>query len=117
MAPKRGLAGSQADEQPTKRPKSSASRSATPADPSPKMPFKVEYPAANTSRTLTQAQKHLLSNAEFQVSPFKAKGAKREGEMDQSYIVTPHNEWQSMKKYTNFISKCSGLRPREVEEC
>ncbi|KAI9053633.1 hypothetical protein LZ554_002587 [Drepanopeziza brunnea f. sp. 'monogermtubi'] len=105
MAPKRSLVGSQPDEQMAKRAKSSAtpSRSATPADMSPKMPFMVEYPPSSIGQTLTQAQRDLVRSAEFQVSPFKAKGAKKEGEMDQSYVVTPHKEWESMRKYSNFI--------------
>ncbi|KAF8866459.1 hypothetical protein BDZ45DRAFT_272798 [Acephala macrosclerotiorum] len=105
MAPKHGLAGLQSEEQAAKRAKSSAtpaSRSATPADTSAKVPFKVEYPNMNTSSP-THKQKQLIDAADFQVSPFTAKGASKEGELDQYYTVTPTTEWEDMKKYNNFI--------------
>lgn len=109
MAPKHGLAGLQhSEEQLAKRTKSSAtpaSRSATPADTSAKVPFKVEYPVVVEDKILTARQKELKEAADFQVSPFIAKGASKEGELDQYYTVTPTNEWESMKKYNNFISK------------
>ena len=102
MAPKHGLP---AEEGLVKRAKNSAtSRSATPADTSAKVPFKVEYPNMNTGGTLSPKQKALADIAELQISPFVAKGAKAEGELDQYYAVTPHQEWDSMKKYNNFIS-------------
>lgn len=108
MAPKHGLAGLQQEEQLAKRAKSSAtpaSRSATPADTNAKVPFKVEYPIMDSDKVLTGRQKELVEAADFQVSPFIAKGASKEGELDQYYTVTPTSEWEQMKKYNNFISK------------
>lgn len=103
MAPKHGL---QAEETAVKRAKTSTtSRSATPADTSAKVPFKVEYPVMKSSGTPNQKQKALVDISELQVSPFTAKGAREKGELDQHYAVTPHGEWESMKKYNNFISK------------
>jgi len=110
MAPKHGLATfPQGDEQLAKRAKSSAtpaSRSATPADPSAKPPFEVRYPVMNSTKKLSQKEQELVDNAEYQVSPFIAKGTSKEGELDQYYSVTPAKEWDSMKKYNNFISEC-----------
>jgi len=112
MATKHGLTSSQhGTEQLAKRAKSSAtpaSRSATPADPGSKVPFSVEYPIMPTSDEVdkvSQKEKDLIDAAEFQASPFKAKGANKENELDQYYTVTPNDEWESMKKYNNFISK------------
>ncbi len=117
MAPKHALAGTQfGDEQLPKRAKSSAtpiSRSATPADTSAKVPFKVEYPVMDSSKKLGKKEQELVDAAEFQVSPFVAKGALKPGDLDQHYTVTPTKEWESMKKYNNFISgfqKRSGKR-------
>ncbi|PVH88401.1 hypothetical protein DL98DRAFT_197592 [Cadophora sp. DSE1049] len=101
MAPKHGLP---AEEGLVKRAKNSTtSRSATPADTSAKVPFKVEYPIMNIGATLSPKQKALADIAELQTSPFIAKGARVQGELDQYYAVTPHQEWDSMKKYNNFI--------------
>lgn len=47
--------------------------------------------------------------AELMESPFKAKGAKKEGELDQHYTVLPAEEWGGMKSYNNFISECAIL--------
>lgn len=109
MAPKHGLAGLQhSEEQLAKRAKSSAtpaSRSATPADTSARVPFKVEYPVMDRNKIRTEEQRELVEAAEKQVSPFIAKGASKEGELDQYYTVTPTSEWESMKKYNNFISE------------
>ncbi|KAH7417119.1 hypothetical protein BKA64DRAFT_636499 [Cadophora sp. MPI-SDFR-AT-0126] len=101
MAPKHGLP---TEEGLVKRAKNSTtSRSATPADTSAKVPFKVEYPIMNSGGTLSPKQKALADIAELQISPFMAKGARVERELDQYYAVTPHQEWESMKKYNNFI--------------
>jgi hypothetical protein len=109
MAPKHGLASFQAaEEQAAKRAKSSAtpaSRSATPADPGAKVPFVVKYPKMNDSKKRTPEDEELAAHAEWQVSPFEAKGALREGELDQHFTVVPTSEWESMKKYNNFISE------------
>ncbi len=113
MAPKHGLAGfQQSEEQIAKRAKSSAtpaSRSATPADTSAKVPFKVEYPIMNGEKEPTKRQQELIEAADFQVSPFTAKGASKEGELDQYFTVTPTSEWEQMKKYNNFISELLSL--------
>jgi hypothetical protein len=109
MAPKHGLASFKSEEeQLAKRAKSSAtpaSRSATPADPGAKVPFEVKYPNMDDSKNRTAAEEELAAHAEWQVSPFEAKGAVREGELDQHFTVVPHTEWETMKKYNNFISK------------
>jgi len=109
MAPKHGLASFQvAEEQLAKRAKSSAtpaSRSATPADPGAKVPFEVKYPNMDDNKARTETEEELVAQAEWQVSPFEAKGALREGELDQNFTVVPHTEWDSMKKYNNFISE------------
>jgi hypothetical protein len=109
MAPKHGLASFKSEEeQLAKRAKSSAtpaSRSATPADPGAKVPFEVKYPNMDDSKNRTAAEEELAAHADWQVSPFEAKGAVREGELDQHFTVVPHTEWETMKKYNNFISK------------
>jgi hypothetical protein len=112
MAPKHGLVGAQGD---AKRSKSSQpSRSATPAEQQgTKVPFEVEYPNMDTKNKGSDHDEELAAHAEFQVSPFVAKGALKDGELDQYYTVTPIEEWNSMKKYNNFISesqawKCVG---------
>ena len=58
----------------------------------------------NSKKKLTKKEQELVDNSEWQVSPFEAKGA-AEGELDQDYSVTPNKEWESMKKYNNFISE------------
>ena len=110
MAPKHGLAASEAEDPSVKRVKSSdapISRSATPADvpPSGKVPFQLHYPPSGTTRKLTSKEEKLIEKAERQESPFIAKGAAMPGELDQYYIVRPAKEWNDMKKYNNFISK------------
>jgi len=108
MAPKHGLSALQAEETLAKRAKNSetpASRSATPADTTGKVPFAVHYPQMDSKRSLSKRDQDLVDHADFQVSPFVAKGATKEGELDQYYTVTPFQEWESMKKYNNFISK------------
>jgi hypothetical protein len=107
MAPKHGLSGLQAEETLAKRVKNSetpASRSATPADLTGKVPFTVQYPQMNSKRKLAKKEQELVDLAEHQISPFIAKGATRAGELDQYYTVTPTKEWAAMKKYNNFIS-------------
>ncbi|PBP22668.1 hypothetical protein BUE80_DR006601 [Diplocarpon rosae] len=99
MAPKHGLAGPQTDEQLAKRSRGSA----TPADTCLIMPFQVEYPVAITTRKPASKEKERTDSAEWQVSPFNVKGAKEEGELDQYYAVTPHEEWESMRTYSNFV--------------
>ena len=108
MAPKHGLSALQAEEQLAKRAKNSetpGSRSATPADQTGKVPFEVKYPPMTTKKKLSKKEQELVDNAEYQVSPFVAQGASREGELDQYYTVAPSDEWDSMKKYNNFISE------------
>lgn len=109
MPQKHGLGALQAEETLAKRMKNSstpASRSATPAEITAKVPFTVQYPPAQDSkRKLSKKEQELVNHAEFQVSPFVAKGASKKGELDQNYTVTPTAEWESMKKYNNFISE------------
>jgi hypothetical protein len=108
MAPKHGLGASQAEDPSAKRVKSSdtpASRSATPADVTGKVPFQVNYPPMDAKRKLSKKEQELVRMAERQESPFVAKGASQQGELDQYYTVTPFKEWAEMKKYNNFISK------------
>ena len=108
MAPKHGLSALQAEETLAKRVKNSstpASRSATPAEITARVPFSVQYPPADTKRKLSKKEQELVDHAEFQISPFVAKGASKKGELDQYYTVTPSAEWESMKKYNNFISE------------
>lgn len=72
-----------------------------------------EYSSASKKKPgkdkMAQTQKlletRLLETAEVQESPFKAKGAKVDGELDQYYTVLPAEKWAGMKKYNNFISK------------
>jgi hypothetical protein len=108
MAPKHGLGPAQAEDPSAKRVKSSetpASRSATPADITGKVPFQVHYPVMESKRKLSRKDEELVNHAEPQESPFIAKGASKQGELDQYYTVTPIKEWAEMKKYNNFISK------------
>lgn len=108
MAPKHGLSALQAEETLAKRVKNSstpASRSATPAEITARVPFSVQYPPADTKRKLSKKEQELVDHAELQISPFVAKGASKKGELDQHYTVTPSAEWESMKKYNNFISE------------
>jgi hypothetical protein len=110
MAPKHGLNSLQPPEDNHKRAKTSstpASRSATPAEQAgAKVPFVVLYPNMSSKKKLGKKEQELVDNAEFQVSPFVAKGRAEEGELDQHYTVTPSAEWAEMKKYNNFISEC-----------
>jgi len=62
-------------------------------------------PGPDDDVKLSQKEQKLVDAAEFQISPFQAKGANKPAEMDQYYAVTPTDEWESMKKYNNFISK------------
>ena len=108
MAPKHGLGALQAEEQLAKRAKNSAtpgSRSATPADQTGKVPFEVKYPVVTTKKKLSKREQDLVDNAEYMESPFVAQGASRAGELNQHYTVVPNEEWDSMKKYNNFISE------------
>jgi hypothetical protein len=108
MAPKHGLSSLREEETLAKRTKSSetpASRSATPAENLGKVPFKLHYPEKNSRKKLSKKEQELVDKAEYQISPFDAKGAVKEGELDQYYAVTPIIEWESMKKYNNFISE------------
>jgi hypothetical protein len=108
MAPKHGLSALQAEEQLAKRAKNSetpGSRSATPADQTGKVPFEVKYPVMNSKKKLTRKEQELVDNADFQVSPFISQYPAKDGELDQHYTVVPSEEWDSMKKYNNFISE------------
>ncbi|CZS94519.1 uncharacterized protein RAG0_04464 [Rhynchosporium agropyri] len=101
MAPKHGT---KTEERLVKRAKkSTTSRSETPLDHGANFPFKVEYPIMKIDGSIRLEQKAMMDMAEFQVSPFIAKGARAKGELDQYYTVTPHDEWERMKKYNNFI--------------
>ena len=104
MAPKHRLSA-QLEETSAKRPTTPASRSATPAEIAARVPFSVQYPPADTKRKLSQKEQELVDHAEFQTSPFIAKGTSKKGELDQYYAVTPSAEWESMKGYSNFISE------------
>lgn len=72
------------------------------------MPFSVVYPympsTPNDNQKLTKKELGLLPYAEFQKSPFEGKGTP-EGALDQHYVVLPPEDWASMKKYSNFISR------------
>jgi hypothetical protein len=108
MAPKHGLSAPQLEKTSRKRLKNStspASRSATPVETAPRVPFSVQYPSADTKRKLGKKEQGLVDHAEFHLSPFTAKGASKKGELDQYYAVTPSAEWESMKKYNNFIGE------------
>jgi hypothetical protein len=94
------------EERPIKRGKSSTSatsisRSATPTIPAGHVAFNVQYPDAIK---LEEKGKEVLKHAEFMVSPFKAKRANKKGELDTYFVVQPSSEWESMRKYTNFVS-------------
>jgi hypothetical protein len=111
MAPKHGLNSLQPPEDTHKRAKTSsttASRSATPAEAIGKVDFVVHYPNLNSKKKLNkkeqEKQDELVQHAEWQESPFVAKGRAKDGELDQHYTVTPSAEWEAMKKYNNFIS-------------
>ena len=108
MAPKHGLSALQAEEQLSKRVKNSetpGSRSATPADQTGKVPFEVKYPIMNSKKKLTRKEQELVDNADFQISPFISQYPVKDGELDQHYTIMPFEEWDSMKKYNNFISE------------
>ncbi|KAF4631529.1 hypothetical protein G7Y89_g6613 [Cudoniella acicularis] len=107
MAPKHGLGSLQTPEEGLlKRAKTSAtpaSRSATPAEAQGKVNFTIEYPVMDEDKKRSKRDLELAEHAEWQVSPFEAKGASKEGELDQWYTVVPSTEWLSMKKYNNFV--------------
>ncbi|TVY84989.1 hypothetical protein LSUE1_G000347 [Lachnellula suecica] len=106
MAPKHGLNTLQPPEDTHKRAKTSstpASRSATPAEATGKVPFVVHYPNVSSKKKLSKKDQELVDHAEEQLSPFIAKGRAKDGELDQYYTVTPTPEWEAMKKYNNFI--------------
>lgn len=108
MGRKHGLGALQAEEALAKRVKKSstpASRSATPAELSGKVPFTVQYPQMDSKRKLTNKEQDLVDHAKFQTSPFVATGVSKKGDLDQYYTVTPSEEWEAMKKYNNFISE------------
>jgi len=102
MTPKNSLPDSQ---ETVKRGKfSQEPRSETPAEEDVMdTPFEVEYPIMDPNKKRTEHEEKLAENAQFQVSPFVAKGASKAGDLDQYYTVTPTKEWESMKKYNNFI--------------
>lgn len=115
MAPKHGLGASHAGDPTAKRVKSSetpASRSATPADTTSRVPFQVHYPSMKQERKRSKKESELAKHAELQESPFIPKRALKRGELDQHYTVTPTKEWVEMKKYNNFISKLSDFTSR-----
>lgn len=109
MAPKHGLKPPKGSH--LKRAKTSAkaaSRSVTPADTA-KVSFKVLYPDVD-AEDKSKLDEELCARAEWQASPFVAKHTEAElgegeSELDQWYTVVPSAEWDSMKKYNNFISK------------
>lgn len=99
-------------EQPVFKQSTPLSRSETPAEMSTsKVEFTVVYPATTISskkkldRNKLAVNERLLNTAEYQESPFKAKGARVDGELDQHYTVLPAKKWGDMKKYNNFISR------------
>lgn len=103
MGIKHTLDGPQAEERLTKRANSrstSDSRSDTPAG----IAFSVQYMPSDVKGRPPKKKKDLVQ-AELQVSPFVAKGRSSNGELDQDYTISPSAEWESMKKYNNFISK------------
>ncbi|KAG0650593.1 hypothetical protein D0Z07_2764 [Hyphodiscus hymeniophilus] len=107
MAPKRGIDPPEPELLSAKRAKSSAtpnpdSRSATPLDQG-KIAFEVKYLELNTKKKLSKKERDLSDSADFMESPFVAQGASKPGELDQYYTVVPSEEWDSMKKYNNFI--------------
>jgi hypothetical protein len=59
----------------------------------------------NSQRKVSKREQDLVDAAEFMESPFVAKGASREGDLNQHYTVVPFDEWNSMRKYNNFISE------------
>ncbi|KAH8676833.1 hypothetical protein BGZ60DRAFT_267120 [Tricladium varicosporioides] len=105
MAPKHGL--QPPEDAFLKRAKTSAtpaSRSATPADPIGKVNFRVEYPDIEIPDTEEELEDFKTPpGVELQISPFKAKGASKPGELNQCYKVVPTEAWMNMRKYTNFV--------------
>jgi hypothetical protein len=103
MTPKHGLAGLQAEERRTKRSNSRSSpnsRSVTPTG----IAFSVQYiPSGVKGRP--QKKNSGLVHLELQDSPFVAIGLSSDAELDQYYTITPSAEWESMKRYNNFINK------------
>jgi hypothetical protein len=103
MAPKHSLEGPQAEKRRTKRLNGRStpdSRSVTP----PGIAFSVQYMSSDVKGRPLKKKKDPV-HAELQVSPFVTKGASSNGELDQYYTITPSADWESMKKYKNFISK------------
>jgi hypothetical protein len=114
MTPKHGLEGLQAEERRTKRSNNRStpdSRSVTPAG----IAFSVQYIPSDVQGR-PQKKKNGLVHLELQVSPFVAKGRFSDAELDQYYTITPSAEWESMKRYNNFISKLI-IRYKVYLEC
>jgi hypothetical protein len=92
------------EERPLKREKSSTaatsvSRSATPSVPVGHVNFVVHYPHPDKPK-----DEALMKQAEFLRMPFKPKRTTKEDELDLWFSVQPFAEWESMKRYNNFVS-------------
>jgi hypothetical protein len=107
MPPKHSVGALKEEEQLAKRPKNSetpTTRSETPIDLSVRVPFEIRYPPMRKKK-LSRREQELVNHAEYTISPFIAKGALKRGELNQYYTVVPCREWESMRKYSNFVSK------------
>jgi hypothetical protein len=92
------------EERPSKREKSSTaatsvSRSATPSMPVSHVNFVVHYPDPKKTKDDV-----LMAQTEYLKMPFQAKRATKEDELDLYFSVQPYSEWESMKRYNNFVS-------------
>lgn len=67
--------------------------------------FQVIYLPTNKKQKLGNKIQGLASHAKYHISPFIAKGASENRELNRYYTVTliepiePIEEWQDMKKY------------------
>lgn len=79
-----------------------------------KIEYQVRYPVMTAAGKKRLRKEKLAENerlveiAEFQVSPFEANGAQKEGELDHHFAVTPHSSWKAMGKFSKFISEYRG---------
>lgn len=75
--------------------------------------WQIEYINPDKTGKLSRQEQELQDIAILQKSPFHAKG-QPENALDTYHVVTPQLEWNLLRKYSNFISKCLPLQPKQL---
>lgn len=66
--------------------------------------WEIKYIESHPNGKLSRAEEELKDAAVVQKSPFHAKN-QPEDALDTLHVVTPQLEWNSLRKYSNFISE------------